>query len=201
MAKLRYDPDRAAADKGTISEDEELPDWLAALRPADGAAASPNSERMDTASRPPAERRVTPPAHSHEAAPALLAEDDLPAWLRKLSEAAPAGESATPPPAPGTLPAWVSPEPIMARQAGAAAPAPEAAPPVWAPPDTRPVAQEPTGAAIFAELTGAQVSGIPIELDTPSPAPAQPARPWWWFAVAAVVVLLAVAVVFLLLTR
>jgi hypothetical protein len=206
MAKLRFDPDRAAAGADPAAGGGELPDWLAALKPEGAPVARSGGAPVDEAPRPAAGRRVTPPAkaHGHETAPApsLLAEDDLPAWLRKLGEspAAPAGETPAPPP-PGALPSWVAPGPVAAQQVIAGTPAPEAAPPVWAPRDTQPVAPEPTGAAIFAELTGAQVTGLPVELDPRPAPPARPALPWWWFAAAAVIVLLVVAVLYVLVMR
>jgi hypothetical protein len=206
MAKLRFDPDRAAADADPAAGGGELPDWLAALKPEGEPVARSGGAPVGEAPRPVAERRVTPPAkaHSHETAPApsLLAEDDLPAWLRKLSEspAAPASEAPAAAP-PGALPSWVAPGPVAAQKVSAEAPAPEAPPPVWAPRDTQPAAPEPTGAAIFAELTGAQVSGVPVELDSRPAPPARPALPWWWFAAAAVIVLLVVAVLYVLVMR
>jgi hypothetical protein len=172
---------------------------VAADRPA-AVTTSPSAPR----GRMPA----ASPAAAPEPAPtaSLLAAEDLPAWLRKLGET-PTSETGGAPPLPpapaGTtaLPTWLD---AASSTGGDATPmaAVDNAPPVWAPRENRPAPEATTGAAIFASLTEASVSGNPI--DAPSaPTAGGSGRmiSWWWYVVAAIVLALAVVAALMMVMR
>jgi hypothetical protein len=231
MTRIRFDQERAPDGVDAPSPAQELPDWLAAIRPTgseaepaaappagaapvDPVAASPVKAGPVAAPAQPTVRPagvatspIAPPRRAPAAAPvaapepaptaSLLAAEDLPAWLRKLGET-PTSETAAPPlpPAPaGTtaLPTWLEAAPSTAADA-APAPAVENAPPVWAPRENRPAPEATTGAAIFASLTEASVSGSPIDASSAATGRGSGRMiPWWWYVAAAIVLALAVA--------
>jgi hypothetical protein len=182
----------ATAAVATTPEADEVPDWLAAMRPAPPVA--PESGAPPAASAPRA--AATPAGRPSEPLPALLADDDLPAWLTRLSTDAPAVPAPTAPPA-GSVPAWVAP--VGAAPAQPVAVAPDGPPPVWGARETTVAPAEEAGAAIFVSLASAPVTIEPEAPAVTTPAPATGrAIPWWWFAVAAALVLLLVVVLVLL---
>jgi hypothetical protein len=163
---------------------------MAVGRPAAIATSPIAPQRRAPAAAPVATPEPAPTA-------SLLAAEDLPAWLRKLGDT-PNSETAAPPlpPAPaGTtaLPTWLDAAPPVSADVAPAA-AVENAPPVWAPRENRPAPEATTGAAIFASLTEASVSGNPIDA-SPAQATGGSGRtiPWWWYVAAAIVLALALA--------
>jgi nicotinate-nucleotide--dimethylbenzimidazole phosphoribosyltransferase len=241
MTRFRFDQERAPDGPESPAPAQELPDWLAAIKPSGNetepveppaapAGPAPAATVTTTAvcqapggaapappARPPAggpavalssPRRPAGAAAAMTTDPApteaLLAADDLPAWLRKLGDA-PAPETGAPPlpPAPaGTsaLPTWLEAAPPPEREAKAGA-APDDAPPVWAPRENRPASEPTTGAAIFASLTEASVSGSPVQAEPAAANGSGRMVPWWWYVVAAAVLALAIVAALTMVMR
>lgn len=186
----------AATDAAAATDTVDVPDWLAAMRPTPPPVVPEPGVPVAVTAAPP--RAATPPSRHTEPVPALLAEDDLPAWLTRLATESPPPSPPAPPAGAGGVPAWIAP--AGAAPAAPALTAPEAPPPVWGARATTAAPTESAGAAIFASLASTPVAIEPDEpLAAATPAASTPRPiPWWWFAVAAAVVLLLVIVVALL---